>query len=157
MMEPTVRSATAEDAEQISEVIDELLAEDTLVYFTESLSPDEVRAWMSRQGDNGAMLVIDDGRFIRGFAALDFDSSKPDERSFGSWVRARHRRQGHGNALAAEALAFARQRGYRRIHGRLPERNEAALSYRSAIGALVPMTNPGASLELPVYQEGDAS
>ena len=71
-------------------------------------------------------------------------------------MRARYRRQGNGTALAEEALAFARARGYRRIRGRLPEQNEPALSYLSAIGALVPLTNPGTSFELPVYQESDA-
>lgn len=71
-------------------------------------------------------------------------------------MRERCRRQGNGTALAQEALGFARQHGYRRIRGRLPEQNEPALSYLSAIGALVPLTNPGAGFELPVYHEGDA-
>ena len=70
-------------------------------------------------------------------------------------VRARNRRQGHGTALAEEALAFARERDYRRIRARLPEDNEAALSFLSSIGALVPLTNPGTTFELPIYQESE--
>ena len=99
------------------------------------------------------MFVVDDGRRVLAFAALDFDSSRPDECSFGAWVRARYLRQGHGTALAEEALAFARERGYRRIRARLPEDNEPALSFLSSIGAMVPLTSPGASFELPIYQE----
>ena len=34
-----------------------------------------------------------------------------------------------------------------------PAHNEPALSYLSAMGALVPLTNPGASFELPLYPE----
>ena len=68
-------------------------------------------------------------------------------------MRTRNRRQGHGTALAREALAFARDRGYKRIRARLPENNEPALSYLSSIGALVPMRNPGTTFELPIYQE----
>jgi L-amino acid N-acyltransferase YncA len=154
-MEPAIRTATQEDAEQIAEIIEEVLAEGRPVAFTEPMSSEAVRAWIERQGDSGTMIVVDDGRFIRGFASIDFDSSQPGECTFGAWVRARYRRQGNGTALAEEALAFARQHGYRRIRGRLPEQNEPALSSLSAIGALVPLTNPGASFELPVYHEDD--
>ena len=87
------------------------------------------------------------------FAALDFDSSRPNESTFGAWIRERNRRQGFGTALADEALAFARERGYKRIRGRLPSDNEPALSYLSAIGALVPLKSPGTTFELPVYDE----
>lgn len=155
-MESAIRTASQEDADQIAEIIEEVLAEGHPAAFPEPMSSEGVRAWMERQGDSGTIIVVDDGRFIRGFAAIDFESSRPDECTFGAWVRARYRRQGNGTALAEEALAFARSHGYRRIRGRLPEQNEPALSYLSAIGALVPLTNPGTSFELPVYHEGDA-
>ncbi len=152
-MPAEVRRATPDDADDISGIIAELIATGQSVTFREGMSTDEVKAWMRRQGDDGAMFVVDDGRFILGFAAVDFDSATPNECSFGSWVRPQNRRQGHGTALAEEALAFARERGYRRVRGRLPQNNEAALSYLSAIGALVPMKNPGMSFELPIYDE----
>jgi L-amino acid N-acyltransferase YncA len=148
-----VRRATPEDADDISAIIKELIANGESVALQSRLSTEEVKAWMARQGEDGAMFVVDDGRFILGFAAVDFDSAYPNECSFGSWVRTQNRRQGHATALAEEALAFARERGYRRIRGRLPEKNNAALSYLSAIGALVPMQNPGMSFELPIYDE----
>lgn len=152
-MPAEVRRATPDDADEISAIIAELVDSKESVAFAQALSTEEVKAWMRRQGDDGAMFVVDDGRFILGFAAVDFDSARPNECSFGSWVRPLNRRQGHGTALAEEALAFARERGYRRIRGRLPENNEAALSYLSSIGALVPLTNPGMSFELPIYDE----
>ena len=152
-MPAEVRRATPDDADDIAAIIAELLQTGQSVAFREGMSTDEVKAWMRRQGDDGAMFVVDDGRFILGFAAVDFDSAAPHECSFGSWVRPQNRRQGHGTALAEEALAFARERGYKRVRGRLPEGNEAALSYLSAIGALVPMKNPGMSFELPIYDE----
>ena len=155
-MESAIRAARQEDAGQIAEIIEGVLAEGRPAAFAAPMSSEEVRSWMERQGDSGTMVVIDDGRFIRGFAAIDFESSRPDECTFGAWVRARYRRHGNGTALAEQALAFARERGYRRIRGRRPEQNEPALSYLSAIGALVPLTNPGAGFELPVYHEGDA-
>ena len=147
-----VRRATPDDAEQIAEIVQELLAEGRSVGF-QSMTADEIRTWMDRQGDDGAVFVLDDGRFLLGFASLDFDSSRPNECTFGAWIRERNRRQGFGTALADEALEFARERGYKRIRGRLPSDNEPALSYLSSIGALVPLKSPGTTFELPVYDE----
>ncbi len=156
-MPATIRRATPDDAEQIAEIIAGVVAEPNPVGFQREWTPDEVRAWIKRQGEHGAMFVVDDGRHIVAFAAMDFDSSKPEESTFGAWVRARNRRQGHGSALAEEALAFARQHGYKRIRARLPERNEPALSFLSSIGALVPLMSPGTVFELPIYQNGEES
>lgn len=155
-MTATVRRATPDDADQIAEIIGEIILEEGPVGFDREWSEEEVLAWMERQGDQGTMLVVDDGRHVLGFAAIDFDSAEPDECSFGSWIRERNRRQGYGTELANEALAFARDKGYKRIRARLPRDNEPALSYLSSIGAMVPLRSPGTRFELPVYQEGDA-
>jgi RimJ/RimL family protein N-acetyltransferase len=154
-MPATIHKATKDDAKQISEIIAEVTGDPNPVAFSEPLSAEQVAAWIDRLGEEGALFVVDDGRRVLAFAAIDIDSSRPGECSFGAWVRARNRRQGHGTALAEEALAFARERGYQRIRARLPEDNEAALSFLSSIGALVPLTNPGAAFELPIYQENE--
>ena len=154
-MPATIHKATKDDAKQISEIIAEVTRDPNPVAFSEPLSTEQVAAWIDRLGEEGALFVVDDGRRVLAFAAIDIDPSRPDECSLGAWVRARNRRQGHGTALAEEALAFARERGYRRIRARLPEDNEAALSFLSSIGALVPLRNPGAAFELPIYQENE--
>ncbi|MCK9520481.1 MAG: GNAT family N-acetyltransferase, partial [Dehalococcoidia bacterium] len=61
-----------------------------------------------------------------------------------------HRRRGLATDLADELLAVARDKGYRRIRGRLPEGNEPALSFLSSIGAMVPLRNPNMTFELPL-------
>lgn len=152
-MPAETRRATKADAAQISQIIEEVRSEPEPVGFAEPMSPEQVEAWIDRQGEDGATFVVDDGRIVVAFAALDFDSSRPEECSFGAWVRSGNRRQGHATALAEEALAFAREHGYRRIRARLPEHNEPALSFLSAIGALVPLKSPGTSFELPVYRD----
>ena len=48
---------------------------------------------------------------------------------------------------------FAREHGYKRIRARLPEENEAALSFLSSIGGMVPIMNPGATYVLPLSGE----
>ncbi len=154
-MPGTVRKATNADAPQIAEIIREVFQEPHRGGFTKEWTVPEVEQWMERQGEAGAFFVVEDRARILAFATVDFSSDEPDAASFGAYVRAQHRRQGHGAALADEALAFARVRGYRRIKGRLPEGNDPALSFLSSVGALVPLTNPGAHFELPIYQDGD--
>ena len=66
------------------------------------------------------------------------------------WVLPDHRRRGLATDLAEMLVAFARDRGYRKIRGRLPEGNEPALSFLSSIGAMVPLRNPDMTFELPL-------
>lgn len=150
----TVRRATAADAPQISEIIAEALSAPTPSGFDGPMSSNDVVLWLGRQASEGGMwVVVDDRAQVLGFATIDFDSSRPAECTFGAWVRQRNRRQGHATQLAEDAIEFARLQGYRRIRGRLPEQNEPALSFLSAIGALVPMKNPGTTFELPIYED----
>lgn len=152
-MTAAVRRATAEDASQISEIISEALSEGVPVAFEEPMSAEEIRDWLGRMGDGGAMFAVDDGGSVLAFAIIDPIEGDPSECIFGAWVRIAERRKGYATQLAEQALAFARGRGYKNIRGRLPEANEPALSYLSAIGAMVPFTNPGARFELPPEQE----
>lgn len=150
-----IRRATKADAAQVAEIIAELLQEPTPIAFARAQTTEDVEQWIERQGEQGAIFVVGERGRIMGFAAVDFNSAEPDAATFGAWIRAQHRRQGHGTALAEHCLAFARAKGYRRIKARLPQDNDAALSYLSSIGALVPLFNPGTSFELPIYQGGD--
>ncbi len=154
-MPERLRRAEPADAPQIAEIIAELITEPNPVGFNREWSASEVEEWLARQGDQGAFFVIDDDGRVLGFATMDFNTAEPDAASFGAWIRREHRRQGLGSALADHCLAFARERGYRRIRARLPEENEAALSFLSSIGALVPLMNPGTTFELPIYHDGE--
>ena len=152
-MPATIRRAGKDDARAISEIIEEAVSEPNPVGFDQPLTPAEVETWLDRQGESGAMFVLDDGRQVIAFAALDFDSASPEECTLGAWVRVRNRRQGHATAVAEAALVFAREHGYKRIRARLPEQNEAALSFLSSIGGMVPIMNPGATYVLPLSED----
>jgi GNAT superfamily N-acetyltransferase len=153
MSEPTFRQATIQDAEAIAEIINRVVQEPDPVGFDGPTTADQVRTWLTRQGgEGGIFLCFVDGNSV-GFSALDFDTQAPDTAVLGVWLLPEHRRKGLGTALAGYALGFARDKGFKRIRGRLPERNEPALSFLSGIGALVPMYNPDAIFELPLYEE----
>jgi GNAT superfamily N-acetyltransferase len=148
--QPVIRQANINDAEAISRVIETVVQEPNPVAFEGPMTPDQVRTWLSRMGgEGGAFLAIVDGKLL-GFAALDFNTFEPDTVVIGVWMLPEARRKGIGTALAEYALGFARDKGYKRIRGRLPQDNEIALSFLSSIGALVPIYNPEARFELPL-------
>ncbi len=148
--EPTYRQANVNDAAAIVHVIEVAMQEPNPVGFDHALTPDEVRTWLSRLGgEGGVFLAIIDGQVV-GFAALDYNTIEPDTVVLGVWMLPEVRRRGIGTALAEYALGFARDKGYKRIRGRLPQNNEVALTFLSSIGALVPIYNPEARFELPL-------
>ena len=148
--EPTYRQANVNDAAAIVHVIEVAMREPNPVGFDHALTPDEVRTWLSRLGgEGGVFLAIIDGTVV-GFAALDYNTIEPDTVVLGVWMLPDVRRRGIGTALAEYALGFARDKGYKRIRGRLPQNNEVALTFLSSIGALVPIYNPEARFELPL-------
>ena len=153
MSEPTFRQATIHDAEVIASVVNRVVEEPNPVGFAGPTTAEQVRTWLTRQGGEGGIFLstIDDE--VVGFSAIDFDTREPETAVIGVWILPDHRRSGLGTALAGYAFGFARDKGYRRIRGRLPEHNQVALSFLSSIGALVPMYNPDAIYGLPIYDE----
>lgn len=148
--EATYRQATIDDAEAIAEVINRVVQEPNPVGLEGPTTADGVRTWLTRQGGQGGIfLCLVEGR-VAGFSTLDFNTQEPETATLGVWMLPEHRRRGLGTAAAEYGLGFARDKGYRRLRGRLPENNETALSFLSSIGALVPIYNPDMRFELPL-------
>lgn len=145
-----VRAGTEDDASALAAIIARVVAEPNPVGFDHAWSSDEVRTWLRRHGANGRMFVAEAGESLAGFSALDFNTEEPDTATLGVWVLPEWRRKSVGTELAEAALRFARETGYRRIRGRLPRDNEAALSFLSQIGAMAPLVNPELRFELPL-------
>jgi len=155
MSEPEYRRATIDDASVVANIINTVVREPNPVGFDGPTTPENVETWLGRQGDAGCIfLCLIDGEAV-GFSALDFDTQTPDTSVLGVWLLPEHRRQGLGTSLAELALQFAREKGYKRIRGNLPDHNETALSFLSGIGALVPIYNPDVVFELPIYDTND--
>lgn len=143
-----IRRATADDAESIAAILRGMGPEN--VGLAGPFDAERARNWLKRLGDDGAIFLACDGSIPMAFGALDFDTAEPETGTLGVWVLPDHRRRGLATDIADEVLAFARDRGYKRIRGRLPEGNEPALSFLSAIGAMVPLRNPSMTFELPL-------
>lgn len=143
-----LRVATIEDAEGIANIVRSLGGEN--VGLRGDFDVEQAREWIKRLGESGTMVLALDGSIPVAFGALDFSTTEPETGILGVWVSPEHRRRGLATAIANELVDFARENGYRRIRGRLPDGNEPALSFLSAIGAMVPLRNPNMSFELPL-------
>ena len=146
----TFRRATTDDAEAIAAVIAEVVSGPSPVGFDRVMAADEVRVWIGRLGESGLLLLAEEDGAVLGFGTLDFDTQEPETASLGVWLLSRARRRGIGTRLAEGLLAHARDGQFTRIVGRLPDDNEAALSFLSSIGGLVPIINPDLRFELPL-------
>lgn len=148
MMTNELRVATVADAEGIATIVRSLGSEN--VGLRGDFDVEGAREWIKRLGESGTMVLALDGSIPVAFGALDFSTTEPETGILGVWVSPEYRRRGLASAIASELVDFARENGYRRIRGRLPDGNEPALSFLSAIGAMVPLRNPSMSFELPL-------
>ena len=140
--------ATHEHASGIAGIVHALGAENAGL--PEGLDRAGIEAWLDRLEERGAIVVALDGSIPIAFGSLDTVSDEPETGVLGVWVLPDHRRRGIATDLAEALLEIARDQGFRRIRGRLPEGNEPALSFLSAIGAMVPLRNPSMTFELPL-------
>ena len=148
--EPLYRRSAPTDAAAVAAVIREVVEGPNPVVFDRPWSEDEVSSWMARLGESGAIWVAEAEGDVIGFGALDFNTQQPEIATLGVWLRSQWRRRGIGTILAEHLLAHAREQGFRRVVGSLPDNNEAALSFLSSIGALAPLINPESRFELPL-------
>ena len=143
------RIATKADANEIADII-RGLGPDANVGLDGEWDEKRVREWIQRLGEDGALIISFDGSIPVAFGGIDFNTTEPEIAILGVWVIPDYRRRGLATVLAEDLIEFARDRGYRRIRGRLPEGNEPALSFLSGIGAMVPLRNPDMTFELPL-------
>jgi GNAT superfamily N-acetyltransferase len=143
------RRATPDDAMEIADIIRGLGA-GANVGLAGEWDDRRVREWIKRLGEDGTLIVVFDGSIPVAFGGIDFNTTEPEIALLGVWVIPEYRRRGLATNLAEDLIEFARDRGYRRIRGRLPDGNEPALSFLSGIGAMVPLRNPDMTFELPL-------
>ncbi len=144
-----MQPATVADAAAIASIA-HALREEPNTSLPPNLDTDMARAWLTRLEEGGAAAIALDGSIPVAFGAVEASTDEPETAELGVWVLPDHRRRGIATELAEELLELARERGFRRIRGRLPDGNEPALSFLSAIGGMVPLRNPDMTFELPL-------
>ena len=144
-----LRPATPADAGAVASIA-HALRDEPNTSLPPDLDTERARAWLTRLEERGAGAIALDGSIPVAFGMVEGSADAPATAELGVWVLPDHRRRGIATELAEELLELARERGYRRIRGRLPEGNEPALSFLSAIGGMVPLRNPDMTFELPL-------
>ena len=150
MPEPTYRKAATDDAQTIATVgaavWDELGAASGLLGRP---TTEAVRGRMSELGDRGAFFLCEEGGAC-GFAIVQPDVNHPQEAVLGVWLLAEARGKGHGRELAVAGTEFAKEAGYKRLRGIIPEGNESALSFFGDFASIAQMVGQGMEYELPL-------
>ena len=150
MTEIVNRTAGVDDAGAVAAVIADVVAGPNPAGFDAAMPADQVVHWIERLGRGVAVFLAEREGEVLWFGTLDFNTQEPERATLGVWIRSAHQRQGIGTVLAEYSLEHARKGGFKRIVGRLPEDNEPALSFLSAIGGLAPIMNTDARFELPL-------
>lgn len=150
MPDPTYRQATPADADAIAEVgaaiWDELGAASGLIG---RATAEAIRGRMDELGARGAFFLCEsDGTC--GFAIVQPDVSHPQEAVLGVWLLAEARGKGHGRELAVAGTEFAKDAGYKRLRGIIPEGNEPALAFFGDFGSIAQIVGQGMEYELPL-------
>jgi L-amino acid N-acyltransferase YncA len=137
-MKVTIRKATVDDAREIADVINSVIAEGKYTIFDRPFSEEEERDFISSLGNRSALHVAElDGK-IAGVQSLDlfsgFANSVSHVATMGTWLRADSRGGGIGKLLAEESFQFARNNGYRKVVIQVLADNERALQFYRSLG-----------------------
>ena len=150
MPEPTYRQATPDDADAIARVgaavWDELGAASGLLG---RITEDGVLSRMDELDDRGAFFLCEDSE-VCGFAIVQPDVSHPQEAVLGVWLLKEARGKGIGRELAVAGTEFAKDAGYKRLRGIIPEGNEPALAFFGDFGSIAQIVGQGMEYELPL-------
>jgi GNAT superfamily N-acetyltransferase len=108
-----------------------------------------VRVRLDELGARGAIFICESGGAC-GFAIVQPDVSHPSDAVVGVWLLAEARGKGIGRELAVLATGFAREAGYKRLRGIIPEGNEPALGFFGDFGSIAQIVGQGMEYELPL-------
>jgi GNAT superfamily N-acetyltransferase len=150
MPETTYRQATPADAEQIAAVgaavWDELGERSGLLG---RITGEGIRSRLDELATRGAFFVCESSGAC-GFAIVQPDVNHPSDAVVGVWLLAEARGKGIGRELAVLATGFAREAGYKRLRGIIPEGNEPALGFFGDFGSIAQIVGQGMEYELPL-------
>jgi GNAT superfamily N-acetyltransferase len=149
-----VNPSDAREVERISggvaRVVNAIVAEGDNMALPGRMTSEQVREMITRHGDRGGIFYALERDHVLAFANLSPSQSEEDTAVLGVWVLPEHRRRGLGTELSRAAIEFARDAGYTKLQGTIPNNNEPALSFFSAVGPIASIEGGGMRYELPV-------
>jgi ribosomal protein S18 acetylase RimI-like enzyme len=133
-----VRKATVNDAKQVANVINSVIAEGKHTIFDRPFSEEEERKFISSLGSRSALHVAEVDGKITGVQSIDLltdlAASVQHVATIGTWLLLDYRGLGIGRCLAEESFIFARRHGYRKILIQVLADNHRALRFYRSLG-----------------------
>jgi L-amino acid N-acyltransferase YncA len=118
-MKTVVRRATPDDAGQIVQVMNSVIAEGKYTIFDKPFSEEEERSFILSLGNRSALYVAEIRGEIGGVQSIDvfanFAASVRHVATMGTWLHLDFRGRGIGRLLAEESFRFARSNGYAKV------------------------------------------
>jgi putative acetyltransferase len=137
-MKTVIRRATVNDAKQVADVMNSVIAEGKYTAFDRPFSEEEEKDFISSLGSRSALHVADIDDKIAGVQSIDLFSAFADSVShvatMGTWLRSDFRGRRIGRSLAEESFSFARRHGYRKVVIQVLADNERALRFYRSLG-----------------------
>jgi L-amino acid N-acyltransferase YncA len=134
----------------VAGVVNAIVAEGPNMALPGRTTTEEMRARVERIGERGGVFYAVERDRVIAFALLQPVESDPETASLGVWVLPEHRRRGLGTELSRLAIEYARDAGYAKLQGTIPNENEPALSFFSAVGPIAALEGGAMRYELPV-------
>ncbi len=133
-----IRKATVNDAGQVADVMNAVIAEGKYTLLDRPFSEEEERAFILSLSDRSAVYVAEiDGETV-GVQSIglftDYADSVRHVATMGTWLRRDFRGRGIGRLLAEESFKFARSVGYMKIVIQVLADNESALLFYRTLG-----------------------
>jgi RimJ/RimL family protein N-acetyltransferase len=137
-MKIVVRKATVDDAREIADVLNFVIAEGKYTILDRPFSEEEERGFISSLGSRSALYVAEIDGEIKGVQSIDLFSGFADSvrhvATMGTWLHRDFRGRGVGRALAEESFRFARSNGYGKVVIQVLAGNERALGFYRGLG-----------------------
>jgi len=137
-MNMLVRKATVNDARQVADVMNSVIAEGKYTIFDRPFSEEEEINFISTLGIRSALHVAEIDGEITGVQSIDLltdlAASVQHVATMGTWLRLGCRGLGIGRSLAEESFCFARSHDYRKILIQVLADNHRALRFYRSLG-----------------------
>ena len=135
---PQVRLARLDDAEAIRSIYNLEVTQSTVTFDLVPRSLLDQQRWLEQHaGAHPAVVAVDDGDFVVGFASLSPYRSRPAYSTTvedSVYVRRDRQRQGVGRALLQELLRLATLHGFHSVIGRIVDGHQASIALHRLCG-----------------------